>query len=77
MSSSNGARQICQARMGATIYGSLKNTNQVLPSPRANQPIYAIFILVSFSSLPLPVNYISISAADNFKSSYVSTYGEL
>jgi len=61
---------------GATVYRRLKNTDLVLPSPHANQPGYAIFILVSFSSLSLPVSYISISAIDNFKSSYVSTNGE-
>ena len=60
-----GVRQKCEARMGATIYRSLKNTDLVLSSPHANQPSHAIFILVSFSSLPLPVSYISISAVDN------------
>jgi hypothetical protein len=38
---------------------------------------YATFILVLFSSLSLPVSYITMSMIDNFQSSYVSTNGEM
>jgi hypothetical protein len=63
--------------MGATSCRGLRNTDLVLPSARAIQPGYAIFILVSFSSLSLPVIYITVSAIDNIKSSYGSTNGEM
>jgi len=60
-----------QTRMGAMIYRGLKNTDLVLPSPLAIYTVYAIFFFLL--SIPLPVSYLSMSAIDNFKSSYVST----
>ena len=72
------ARQILyQARMGATIYRRLRNTDLVLLSPRAIQPCYAIFILVLFSSLSLHVSFVTMRATDNFKSTYGSRNGEM
>jgi len=59
--------------MGAMIYRGLKNTDLVLPSPLAIYTVYAIFIFFFLSSIPLPVSYLSMSAIENFKSSYVST----
>jgi len=73
------ARQtLYQARMGATICRMLRNTDLVLPSPRAIiQTCYAIFILVCFSSFSLHVSYIAMRATDNFKSSYGSRNSEM
>jgi hypothetical protein len=55
----------------------VKNTDLVLPSPRAVQTVYAIFILIFFSSLSLPVSYMSMSAIDKYKSSYGTKNGEM
>ena len=55
----------------------LRNTDPVLPSACAIPTDYAIFILVLFSSLFLPVSYVTVSTIDNFKSSFVSTNGEM
>jgi hypothetical protein len=58
--------------MAATRYKSLKNPDLELPSARAIQLGYAIFILVLFSSLSFHVIYMTVSAIDNFESSYGS-----
>jgi hypothetical protein len=55
----------------------LRNTDPVLQSARAIPTGYVIFIIVLFSSLSLPVSYITMSTTDNFKSSYVPTNGEM
>ena len=47
----------------------LRNTDLMLPSPSAIQTVYAIFILLSFSSLALQFSYMSVSARENCKSS--------
>jgi len=67
MSSSNGGDDLQK----------LSNTDLMLPSPCTIQTVYAIFILVLFSSLSLPVSYTSMSAIDSFKSSYISTNCEM
>ena len=54
---------------GGDDFRKLKNTDLVLPSPCAIQTVYAVFILVLFSTLSLPVSHMSMSANDNCKPS--------